>query len=110
MWIATGYCWLAGLLWSVVRIGAVCCRLPRVIISGLAGEPGDALSGFVCGVMGYAFAFQPNRSSQNLARIGSATAPGLYVCIPGLEKSYALIIVMITLGWMLRHSRLPLLY
>jgi hypothetical protein len=98
---------LAGFVWSVV--GLALCAVACHWLSSLAwpGNLVTALAGFACGVIGYAFAFS-RIVRRNLARIAQQPAQ---VCVFAFQawQSYAVIVVMITLGWILRHSRLPLL-
>ena len=97
----------AGATWSVV--GLVLCGLACYWLSQSAWpwSAAAASAGFACGVLVYAFGFA-RIARRNIARI--ADQPDR-VCVFAFQawRSYLLIVVMMVLGWVLRHSRLSLL-
>lgn len=98
---------LAGVMWSAVGLGL--CFIACHWLSSLTWPENllTALGGFVCGVLVYAMGFR-RIVRHNVARILDKPER---VCVFAFQawRSYALIVVMMLLGWMLRHSRLPLL-
>jgi uncharacterized protein with PQ loop repeat len=98
---------LAGVMWSVVGLGL--CTVACHWLSSLAwpGNLVTAIAGFVCGVLVHLFGFG-RIVHHNLARIAEQPAR---VCVFAFQAwhSYALILVMMLLGWLLRQARLPLL-
>jgi ABC-type uncharacterized transport system permease subunit len=105
----TEHYWLllaGGVTWSVV--GLVLCGLACRWLADSAW-PGNlvaALTGFGFGVLVHAFAFS-RIARRNIRRIGEQPTP---VCVFAFQawRGYLLIVVMMALGWVLRHSRLPL--
>jgi hypothetical protein len=105
-----GRYWLllaAGATWSVV--GLVLCGLACYWLSQSAWpwNAVAAFAGFACGVLVYFFGFA-RIARRNIARIAHQRDQ---VCVFAFQawRSYLLVAVMMALGWVLRHSRLPLL-
>ncbi len=97
----------AGATWSVV--GLVLCGVACYWLSQTPW-PGNAVAGlvgFACGVLVYRFGFS-RIARRNIARIAGQPDE---VCVFAFQawRSYILIVGMMALGWVLRHSRLPLL-
>jgi hypothetical protein len=97
----------AGATWSVVGLvlaGMACYWLSQ---SAWPWNAVAALAGFTCGVLVYWVGFGPI-ARRNVARIAAQRDQ---VCVFAFQawRSYLLIVVMMALGWVLRHSRLPLL-
>jgi hypothetical protein len=99
---------LAGIMWSLVGLGLCAAACHWLASLAWPGNLVTAIAGFVCGVLAYAFAFS-RIVRRNLTRIAEQPAR---VCLFAFQawRSYALIFVMMLTGWLLRHSRLPVLF
>jgi hypothetical protein len=96
---------VAGSLWSVV--GLVLCGLASYWFSTLEWPINGvvALAGFGLGILAYVFVFS-RVAAKNIERIRRQP---LRVCLFAFQawRSYLLIVVMVGLGYTLRHSHLP---
>jgi hypothetical protein len=96
---------VAGLLWSVV--GLVLCGLASYWFSTLEWPVNGlvALAGFGVGVLAHVLLFS-RIAAKNIERISRQP---LRVCLFAFQawRSYLLIVVMMALGFTLRHSHLP---
>ncbi|MFP4317051.1 MAG: hypothetical protein ACLFQR_12590 [Desulfovibrionales bacterium] len=95
----------AGLIWSV--IGALLCRLALGWLAALSSPGGVALAGLgiLFAVAVYRFGFS-RIAAKNIERISALCEP---VCFFAFQawRSYLLILVMVLLGYFLRHSAFP---
>lgn len=98
---------VAGLLWSVVGLGLCGVACHWLSLLAWPGNLAAALVGFVGGVLVYSFGFS-RIARRNLVRIANQPSR---VCVFAFQawNSYALVLTMVVVGWILRHSRVPLL-
>jgi hypothetical protein len=101
---------VAGVVWSLVGLALV-----SVAVTWLFGSPGWAvilvLGGAVAGYAIYRFGFS-HLARKNLVRIYAQAPQKDKVCVFAFQniRSYLLIVIMMGLGYWLRHSGMPKTY
>jgi hypothetical protein len=96
---------IAGLLWT--GVGGALCVIAGLWLSEMEWplNGAGAGAGFLCGVIVYRFGFS-RIVGKNIKRIEQQPDP---VCLFAFQawRSYFLILSMVVLGYVLRHSNLP---